>query len=171
MNRNLKAALKIFHHNSQDRWDEDLAWLSLAFNSAYHEGHRKTPDLLFLGRELRCPLENRWDLAPDSVADDKAKRDTFWEEAYENLRQAKRKVARRYNRERKPHQYHEGDTVMYRLHLASSKAQNISAKLLLKWSVPVVIAKFVRPNVVLLANPATGVIVRRAHVSQLKPAV
>jgi len=31
-----------------------------------------------------------------------------------------------------------------------------------------VTAKIVRPNVVLLANPETGVIVRRAHVSQLK---
>jgi len=31
-----------------------------------------------------------------------------------------------------------------------------------------VVAKILRPNVVLLANPETGVIVRRAHVSQLK---
>ena len=52
------------------------------------------------------------------------------------------------------------------MNLASSKAQKISAKLLLRWSKPIVIAKIVRPNV--LANPETGVIVRRAHVSQLK---
>jgi hypothetical protein len=32
-----------------------------------------------------------------------------------------------------------------------------------------VIAKIIRSNVVLLADPATGVIVRIAHVSQLKP--
>jgi len=56
--------------------------------------------------------------------------------------------------------------VVYRMNLASSKAQKISAKLLLRWSKPIVIAKIVRPNV--LANPETGVIVRRAHVSQLK---
>jgi hypothetical protein len=40
--------------------------------------------------------------------------------------------------------------------------------LLLWWSKPVVIAKIVRPNVVLLANLDTGVIIRRAHVSQVK---
>ena len=57
------------------------------------------------------------------------------------------------------------------LKLSSSKAQNITAKLLLTWSEPVVIAKIVRPKVVLLANPDTGVIIRRAHVSQLKPCV
>jgi transposase InsO family protein len=34
VNRNLKAAFKIFHHNSQDAWDEDLPWLSVAFNTA-----------------------------------------------------------------------------------------------------------------------------------------
>ena len=58
--------------------------------------------------------------------------------------------------------------VVYRLHLASSKAQNITAKLLLRWSRPVVIAKMIRPNIALLENPDTGVVIRRAHVSQLK---
>jgi hypothetical protein len=41
----------------------------------------------------------------------------------------------------------------------------------LSWSEPTVIVKEVRPNVVLLAHPDTGVIVRRAHVSQLKECV
>ena len=58
--------------------------------------------------------------------------------------------------------------VVYRKNLVSSKAQGISAKLLLRWSKPMVVAKILRPNVVLLANPETGVLVRRAHVSQLK---
>jgi hypothetical protein len=37
-----------------------------------------------------------------------------------------------------------------------------------KWSVPLVIAKFLSAVMVQLANPETGVIVRKAHVSQLK---
>lgn len=57
---------------------------------------------------------------------------------------------------------------MYRMRLASSEANNISVKFLLRWSKPAVIAKIVRLNVVLLANPKMGVIVRRAHVTQLK---
>jgi hypothetical protein len=61
-----------------------------------------------------------------------------------------------------------GDTVVDWMRLASSEANNISAKFLLSWSKPVVIAKIVRSNVVLLANPEMGVIVRRAHVTQLK---
>ena len=39
---------------------------------------------------------------------------------------------------------------------------------MLRWSKPMVISKIVRPNVVQCAKPYTGVIVRRAHVSQLK---
>jgi hypothetical protein len=78
-------------------------------------------------------------------------------------------VASRYNAGRRAHSYQIGDMVVYRLNLVSSKARNILAKLSLKWSQPVVVAKILRPNVVLLANPGTGVIVCRAHVSQLKP--
>ena len=48
-NRNLKAALKIFHHAFQTSWDEDLPWLSVAFYMATHESTGCTPDKLFLG--------------------------------------------------------------------------------------------------------------------------
>jgi len=64
VNRNLKSALKIFHHSSQKTRDEDLPWISIAFNTATHESTQATPDALFLGRELRCPLGVRWDVSP-----------------------------------------------------------------------------------------------------------
>ena len=110
----------------------------------------------------------RWDLSPEKTGANERENQLFWTQAYRNLRRAKEKVARRYDLKRKPHRYQVGDTAVYRLNLISSKGQNNSAKLLLLWSKPLIIAKFVKPNVVLLANPDTGVIVRRAHVSQLK---
>jgi hypothetical protein len=168
VNRNLKAALKIFHHNSQDTWDDDLPWMGLAFNSAVHDSHKSTPDKLFLGRELRDPLQVRWNLTTLNVDGGGDELKSFWAKAYSNLVQAKKRTALWYNLNCKPHRFDVGDMVMYRLNLVSSKARNVSAKLLLKWSHPVTVAKFVRPNVVLLANPETGVVVRRAHVSQLK---
>jgi hypothetical protein len=168
-NRNLKAALKIFHHQSQNAWDEDLPWLSVAFNTAIHESTGTTPDKLFLGRELKGLLSVRWNLSPTSEDDSGDQSQLFWTRAYANLMQAKNRVAHRYNAGRRPHTYSVGDRVMYRLHVLSSKAQNVSAKLALRWSKPVIIAEVIRPNVVLLANPDTGVIIRRAHVTQLKP--
>jgi len=40
---------------NQTTWDEDLPWLSLAFNTAVHASTKSTPDKLFLGRELSVP--------------------------------------------------------------------------------------------------------------------
>ena len=91
VNRNLKAALKIFHHESQVSWDEDLSSLSLAFNTAVHVSHKSTPDKLFLGRELKCPLAVRWDLTPASNGAMEQMPPKFWEIAYENLILAKRR--------------------------------------------------------------------------------
>jgi glutamine cyclotransferase len=81
---------------------------------------------------------------------------------------ARDKVARRYNEKWTPHSFKVGDKVLYRKNVVSSKALNVSGKMQLKWSAPCVIAKVVNKNNILLANPDTGVVVRRAHVSQLK---
>jgi hypothetical protein len=151
-------------------WDEALPWLSVAFNTV-HESTGYSPDRIFLGRELKCPLLTRWDLSSMRNNDSAVADQSFWTQAYANLKQARDKVARRFNAGREPHSFRVGDAVVYGMNLVSSKAQGVSAKLLLRWSKPVVVAKIVRPNVVLLANPETGVIVRRAHVSQLKPYV
>ena len=61
--RNLKADLKNFH-DIQEKWDEDFSWLSMVFNTAVHKSTRSTPDVLFLGREMKCPLAVRWVLGP-----------------------------------------------------------------------------------------------------------
>jgi hypothetical protein len=66
-NRKLKSAFKIFHHESQETWDVDLLLLSMAFNTAAHENTKCTPEKLFLGREMWCPLDVRWNLFPEKV--------------------------------------------------------------------------------------------------------
>lgn len=43
-------------------WDKILPYLSLAFNSVLHDAHKRTPSLVFLGRELNHPLILHWDL-------------------------------------------------------------------------------------------------------------
>jgi hypothetical protein len=78
VNRNLKSALKIFHHDSQDTWDGDLPWLSIAFNTAVHESTNCTPDRLFLGWEMKLHLLNRWDLSSLAVDSSDRTRQMFW---------------------------------------------------------------------------------------------
>ena len=72
------------------------------------------------------------------------------------MKQARSRVAKRYNVDCKSRKYQVGDTLLCRMRMASSKANNISAKFLLKWSKPVVIAKIVWPDMVVLANLKTG---------------
>ena len=164
-NRNLKSALKIFHHQSQGRWDEDLPLLSVAFNTAVHESSKFTPDLLLLGRKMKCPLLSHWDLSSGEAGKPMTNQ-SFWTQAYINLKAARDRVARRYNVNRKAHRYKVGDMVIFKKNLISSKAQKVTGKLLMRWLEPVIIAKFVSTN-----NPNTGVIIHRTQVSQLKPYV
>ena len=77
---NLKAALKIFHNQSQKMWDNKLHFLAFAFNSACHESIKICPSKLFLGRELNTPLENMWDLTEVLVSSEE-ERTKFWTEA------------------------------------------------------------------------------------------
>jgi len=121
----------------------------------------------WVGKSI-APLSTRWDLSSHDQNTPGVNVHSFWAQAYANLRAARARVARRYDANRTPHKYKLGDLVMYKRNLVSSKARNVSGKLLMRWSDPVVVAKYVGPNSVLLANPDTGVIIRRAHVSQLK---
>jgi hypothetical protein len=93
----------------------------------------------------------------------------IWEAALANLRKVGVRVAERYDAGRRQADFRVGDLVLVRLHPCSSRSFQRSAKLDFKWSVPLVIAKYASSVTVLLANPDTGVVVRKAHVSQLKP--
>jgi ribosomal protein L21E len=84
------------------------------------------------------------------------------------LNKARDRVARRYNLQRREAQFQVGDLVLVKLHPQSSKTLQRSAKIAKKWSDPLVIAKYLTPVTVQLANQETGVVVREAHVSQLK---
>jgi hypothetical protein len=128
-NRNLKAALKIFHNVPQNVWDEDLPWNSAAFNTAQHDSTNLTPDVLFLGREIKSPLEARWELPLKNEGNDTPLTQPVWTQAYRNLRLARNKVARRYNEKRTPHSFKAGDQVLYRKNVVSSKALNVSRKM------------------------------------------
>jgi hypothetical protein len=92
----------------------------------------------------------------------------FWERALTNLRKAKDRVAQRYNAQRREVTFQVGNLVLIRRHPLSSKVLKRSAKLENRWSTPMVIVRFLTRVTVRLANPDTGVLLRKAHVSQLK---
>ncbi|PNF20865.1 hypothetical protein B7P43_G11730 [Cryptotermes secundus] len=140
----------------------------MAFNAAWHESTGFTPALLFLGREMNHPLGLRWELTDDDLQRSPQDTHLYWELALGNLKKARDRVAKRYNESRREAEFKVGDIVLVKLHPQSSRAHHRSAKLDNKWSEPFVIAKFLAKVTVQLANPDTGILVRKAHVSQLK---
>ena len=167
-NRNLKAALTIFHHSQHTRWDENLPTLAVAFNTAWHESTGATPALLFLGRELNHPLGLRWELSELDLQQSPQDTKEFWGRALTNLKRARDRVARRYNALRSEVVFRPGELVLVKRHPQSSKVLQQSAKIAIKWSGPYVIVSFLTPVTVQLANSDKGAILAKAHVSQLK---
>jgi hypothetical protein len=140
----------------------------MAFNSAWHESTGSTPPLLILGQETNHPLGLRWELSELDLQQPPQGTHKFWERALPNLRRARDRVARRYNVQRREAPFQVGDLVLVRKYPISSRLMKRSAELENRWSNPMVIAKFLTQVTVQLVNPDTGVILRKAHISQLK---
>jgi hypothetical protein len=94
----------------------------------------------------------------------------YWETSLRNLRKARARFAGHYNAVRRQAEFRVGDLVPLSLHPLSSRSHQRSAKLDWKWSSPPKIGKFMSPVTILLANPDTGVIISKAHISQVKRA-
>lgn len=166
-NKNLKTALKIYSSQQQTKWDVNLAYLTLAFNSAPHESHKRTPSSVFLGRELNHPLTLLWNLDSEGeitneTAEDKVRAIT------RELRATHQKTKAQYDKNRKPSPYQVNDLVLYRKFVHSNKAKQISHKLTQIWQGPFVVTEVMNPvnvKIQLVSDPSTNKVV---HVAQLK---
>jgi hypothetical protein len=171
-NRNLRAALIAYHSDSQDRWDTQLGWLQLAFNSAEHEATKSPPFVVMFPFRSGSPLLNRWkigDLLPEKV--NKRVLQRRWIEVKKALSKSHALVARRYNQGRVAQPFKVGDLVYYKNHPISQAARGLSAKLLPRYKGPYKVNAFLTPVTVSLVDPQSGRFVTRAHVSLLKPGV
>lgn len=171
VNKNLKVALRIYHSQDHSKWDVNIPYFTMSWNSATHGSTGESPSMLFFGREMNQPLELRWDInklagiEPLSGPQLKA----AWEAAVAQLKKARTNSAAQYNKGRIDNYFKEGDLVVYRRVNRSSAAEKVTQKLLPKWSEPLEIYSFPSPVSVDLVDPKTGRHVRRAHLSQLKP--
>lgn len=167
VNRNLRSALIAYHANCQNTWDENLHWLQLAFNLAYHEGHKHTPFELMFTYPPAHPLSLHWsinELLPASNRDIKS----VWDSARKHLWNAHKVTEKRYNLRRKEHRFAVDDLVLVKAHHQSSKPKKFTAKLAYRWDGPFKVSKFVSPVSVLLVDPKNFRPIGKSHVSQLK---
>ena len=67
-NSSLPSALIAYHSADHSSWDQNLYWLSFAFNCVRYEAHDQTAVSLVLGFRVIKPLSNLWnihDLLPE----------------------------------------------------------------------------------------------------------
>ena len=167
--RSLKSALTIFHNVKQNTWDEYLPLFVLGFNDAVHESTKTTPAQLFLGRQINQPLELNWKITDSDInVNGLGLQDNqeLFKLALHNLKLAKTKVAQRYNVNRYPNTFKIGDRVRYKLYPQSSMIKKQSAKLMLKWSEPYFVKRFLTPVTVELENSEGSL--RKSHLSEIK---
>lgn len=167
VNRNLKAALCIFHARSPKGWDLSLPWLNQAFNSARHEATGSTPNALLFGYAVNSPLSNLWsinDLLPQHITPASLREN--WQRARRNVLLAHQREARYYNRGRRPFRGRVGDVVFIR-DFRPSGADTVKGKLRPPYQGPFRIVKVLGP-VNLLVEQLGSRRSRRVHVSQVK---
>lgn len=167
-NRNLKYALKIFHSQTQNRWDENLNFLMIGINSAHHESIGMTPAMALMGRELNNPLQLAWNLVEKVTTTPTQSIEDRVSEILKNLKSAQNRMKKAYDKNRRPSPYKIGDQVLYRVYIPSDKAKKISNKLSQGWKGPWTIFEVlndVNVRIKLNENPK---IVRVVHVAQLK---
>jgi len=165
-NRNLTMALRIYHHNAQKSWDVYLPYFMLSMNTCQHISTGVTPASIYLGRELKHPLQLHWDIQADVLPRD---RDMRLKQITRHLQNVHAKTKQRYDVGRIHSPFKVGDTVLYRAHTQSSKTKGISAKLNLKWVGPFVVEKVLSPVNVQIHDEKDVGHLRVVHVSQLKP--
>lgn len=56
-NRTLIQMLSIFAKDNQKNWDDHLPYLLMAYRATEHKSTHCSPNLLMLGREIKCPID------------------------------------------------------------------------------------------------------------------
>lgn len=167
LNRNLKYALKIFHSSNQNMWDEELTYLQIAFNSAKHEVTNESPAFVFLGRELKHPLQLFWNIDAD-LEKHQPDAEERLRKVIVNLRKAHERTKRRYDTNRLPSSLKEGDKVLYRKFVLSNKAKKVTNKLSQGWCGPFTITQVLNDVNVKIVEDGDPGHERIVHVAQLK---
>ena len=68
-NRTLKQMLRIFASENPRDWDDHLPFLMMAYRATQQKSTGCTPNLLFMQREISCPLDLMVGDPPNSVSD------------------------------------------------------------------------------------------------------
>jgi hypothetical protein len=154
-----------YHNQAHNTWDEHLADVQQALNSAFHASIGSSPAEIFLGRNLTQPIELHWEIEDDTAKPDLRAR---WAAALKTVLKTQRETATRYNKGRQQCTLKVGDNVLCKKITISDASTATTSKLAYAWSEPYQILRFLTPVTVLLGELNSDIPVRKAHLSQVK---
>ena len=177
VNRILKTMIVSFIGKDHGTWDQYLSEFRFAYNSAFHTSLKSSPAFLNLGRDpqpinslkKRINAESTIETQPpESWKARMEKIQSMCDWVIKNLDDAFAKQSKYYNLRRRQLRFHEGDLVLSRSRVLSSKIENISAKLCPRYAGPYRFSKVLSPTVYELCD-LTHKFVGKSHIEDLKP--
>lgn len=139
--RTIEDMLSKYIKSSQRDWDEILPFVLMAYRSSKQEATKKTPNLMFLGREIDLPVDLLYPpppVEPETPEDEyvvklQNKLKTVHEMARNSLLEAGQRQKLAYDRRVNKHAYKVGDAVWLRSYI---KPKGLARKLQLRWEGP-----------------------------------
>lgn len=170
-NRTLKQLLKIFASENPKDWDDHLPFLLMAYRTTQHKSTGCTPNLIFLQREISCPLDLMVGPPPNTLEDICPIQYIEWIKSamalthdfvFRNLKVAATRQKTYHDRHLKPRIYDIGDWV-WRWYPPTA-----GQKLGLGWTGPYLVIKRIS-DVTYSVQKSENSPVLNLHVDHLKP--
>ena len=170
-NRTLKQMLGIFATENPRNWDDYLPYLLMAYRATQNKSTGCTPNLIFLQREITCPIELMVGPPPNSLEDVcpiqyiewvKSAMEITHQFVFKNLGIAAKRQKFYYDRGLKPRNYQEGAWV-WRWYPPTA-----NQKLNLGWTGPYLVIKQISETTYSIQKAPDKPIIN-VHVDHIKP--
>ena len=168
-NRTVKTMIGQYVNRDHRKWDDRIAELQFAYNTATHDATGHTPAFLNHGREIRRPEERERNTEPCAPHALQRRLQDAFELVRVKLARAFQRQERYYNLRRRAWRPKIGDWVWKRDHPLSRRADAFNAKLAPKFVGPLQVRRIVSP-VIMDLRSAGGKWYRHVHIQDLKPA-
>lgn len=170
-NRTLKQMLRTFAVENPQNWDDYLPFILMAYRATENKSTGCTPNLIFLQRQLSCPLDLMVGQPPNTIEEVCPVQYIEWvksamtvthEFVFRNLGKAAKRQKFYYDRGLKPRQYQRGDWV-WRWYPPLA-----NQKLTLGWTGPFLVLKRLSETTYSIQKAAEKPVIN-VHVDHMKP--
>lgn len=167
VNRVIKTLISENTEGNHRHWDQSLAEIAFAINTAIHETTKLSPAEILFGRNLIPPNEIYGSSTVREEVDLQIPGPREWKDIANIIQKASEKQGKYYNLRRREWYPKVGDKILHRTHILSSATDFIAEKLAPKYAGPYEVVDKVSRNIYIIK--VNGGRTSRVHVQDLKP--